>query len=251
MPPRTWDAATYDRISESMERFGRQVIARMELDGGETVLDAGCGSGRVTAALVDALPRGRVVAVDSAASMVETARRRLDGRADVRLGDLLDLDAGLREAADAVLCTATLHWIEDHDAAFAQLRRVLRPGGRLAGQCGGEGNVERIRAAAGRVGARAPFAEHLAGWPGPWHFPGAEATRERLLAAGFSAARCWVESAPYEPEDPREYIANMVIGPHRERLPEALREPYADAVMDELGPSPAVDYVRLNFDARA
>jgi trans-aconitate 2-methyltransferase len=245
----TWDAATYDRISASMEALGRQVIARMELAGDEVVLDAGCGSGRVTEVLVDALPRGRVIAVDNSPEMIEVARGRLGGRADVVTADLMELQLGA--PVDAALCTATLHWIDDHDGVFARLHAALRPGGRLFAQCGGDGNIERIRAIAARVGATPPFAAYLDGWRGPWNFPGADETAERLGRAGFSGIRCWLEASPYAPEDPREYIANMVVGPHRERLPEELREPFTDLVMEALPAPPLVDYVRLNIEARA
>src|SRR4030095_15712188 len=72
---------TYDRVSGPMEAMGLEVLSRLELQGDETVIDAGCGSGRITAALLERLPRGRVIAVDGAPSMIEAARERLGGRA--------------------------------------------------------------------------------------------------------------------------------------------------------------------------
>lgn len=249
MTAREWDAATYDRISASMEMLGRVVIDRMELAGDETVLDAGCGSGRVTQALVERLPRGRVIAVDSSPAMVEIARRLLGERVEVRLADLLELE--LAEPVDAILCTATLHWIDDHDRVLARLFAALVPGGRLMAQCGADRNVERFRSAAARIGAAEPYAEYLGGWRGPWNFPRADAARERLERAGFTGVRCWVEASPYEPERPREYITYMVIGPYVERLPESLRQPFVDAVMRDLHEPRLVDYVRLNMEARA
>ena len=75
--PRDWDAATYDRIADPMTRWGAEVLARLVLDGDETVLDAGAGSGRVTEMLLERLPTGRVVALDAAPSMLAEARKRL------------------------------------------------------------------------------------------------------------------------------------------------------------------------------
>src|SRR4051794_40166115 len=138
-PRRTWDGAAYDRLSTPMERLGREVLDRLELRGDETILDAGCGSGRLTELLIDRVPDGRVIGVDASASMIDAARERLGAGADLRVADLVGLDLS-GETVDVVFSTATFHWIADHDALFASLRAVLRPGGRLVAQCGGAGH---------------------------------------------------------------------------------------------------------------
>jgi trans-aconitate 2-methyltransferase len=245
---RTWDGQSYDRISGPMEALGLAVLERLELRGDETVLDAGCGSGRITQALIERLPRGRVIAVDASQSMVDAARERLPG-ADVRRVDLLELQ--LEEPVDAVLSTATFHWIADHERLFARLRAALRPGGQLVAQCGGEGNIDLLRAHANAVLAREPYAERFRGFQPPWNYAGPEQTRERLLAAGFSDAKCWLQPAPKQPEHPREFLSDIVLGPHYQHLPAELREPFIDDVLAELGEPVVVDYVRLNIDASA
>ena len=246
---RSWDGQTYDRISGPMEALGLEVLSRLQLAGDETVLDAGCGSGRITQALIERLPRGRVIAVDASPSMIEAARARLGPDADLRVVDLLELS--VQEPLDAILSTATFHWIGDHERLFARLRAALRAGGRLVAQCGGEGNIDGLRAKANVVRDRAPYAEHFRGWEPPWNYASAERTQERLLAAGFSAAECWMTPSPREPDHPREFLATIVLGPHVQQLPEDLREPFMDEVMVELGEPVVVDYVRLNIDATA
>jgi trans-aconitate 2-methyltransferase len=246
---RTWDGQSYDRISAPMETLGREVLARLRLHGGETVLDAGCGSGRITQALIERLPQGRVIAVDASPSMASAARERLGAQAEVRVADLLELE--LREPVDAILSTATFHWIADHDRLFARLHAALRPGGQLAAQCGGEGNITQLRGRAGEVIAREPYAERFADFQPPWNYAGPAATRERLLAAGFATAECWLQPAPKQPEHPREFLATIVLGPHVQHLPEDLREPFMDDVLAALGEPVVVDYVRLNIDATA
>jgi trans-aconitate 2-methyltransferase len=250
---RTWDGSSYDRISGPMEALGLAVLARLEVAGDETVLDAGCGSGRVTQALIERLPEGHVIAADASASMVAAARERLPG-ADVRQIDLLELDLaslGLGEPLDAVLSTATFHWILDHDALFRRLRGVLRTGGRLVAQCGGRGNIDVLRGRANDVLAREPYAAHFAGFRQPWNYAGPEETTQRLLDAGFAEAESWLEPAPQQPEEPREFLSTIVLGPHYQHLPERLREPFIDDVLTELGEPVVVDYVRLNIDATA
>ncbi len=141
------------------------VIERLALRGDETVLDAGCGSGRVTKLLLERLPEGRVIAVDAAPSMVEEARAALGPGVEVIQSDLTELE--LDERVDAVFSNAVFHWVPDHDALFARLRAALRPGGRLVAQCGGAGNVERFHEVAKAVGDEEPFAEYLAGLDRP------------------------------------------------------------------------------------
>jgi trans-aconitate 2-methyltransferase len=249
MPVREWDGASYDRISGPMELLGREVLERLELSGEEVVLDAGCGSGRITEALIPRLPLGHVIAVDESASMVAAARKRLGPGADVRVADLLELE--LQEPVDAVLSTATFHWISGHDELFRRLRRALRPGGRLVAQCGGEGNIDVLRGSARGLLSRAPYAEHFADWRPPWNYAGPDQTRERLHTAGFSAARCWLTPTPQQPEHPREFLATIIFEPHLRQLPEGLRERFIDELLEHVGEPVTVDYVRLNIDAVA
>src|SRR5919201_3603575 len=177
-PARDWDGAEYDRLSSAMAALGREVLERLELRGDETVIDAGCGSGRVTEALLERLPHGRVIGVDVSASMIEAARERLGDRVELHVADLASFDLGLQ--ADAILSTATFHWIADHDALFGRLRAHLRPGGLLVAQCGGHGNIASVHAAARATTATAPYASHFEGWRGPRNFATPEDTDRRL-----------------------------------------------------------------------
>jgi trans-aconitate 2-methyltransferase len=243
---RDWDAATYDRVSSPQVEWAGPVLDRLELRGDETVLDAGCGSGRVTAMLIERVPRGRVIAVDAAPAMVAKAREEIGDRAEVLLLDLAELR--LREPVDAVFSNAVFHWIADHDALFARLHEALRPEGRLVAQCGGKGNVQRFHEAARAVASEEPYAEHLAGWRGPWNFADAEETAERLRRAGFADIETWLEPYPVTPPDPTGFLRTVCLGPHLEQLPEALRPGYVDAVRERCGSE--LDYVRLNIDAK-
>jgi trans-aconitate 2-methyltransferase len=243
---RDWDAATYDRVSEPQVEWAAEVLGRLPLRGDETVLDAGCGSGRVTFLLLERLPAGHVIAVDSAPSMVEHAREALGERATVFRANLTELE--LSERVDAVFSNAVFHWIADHQLLFERLFAALGPGGRLVAQCGGAGNVERFHRAADAVGSEAPYAAYLAGWTGPWNFAGADETAVRLRRAGFSDVEAWLEPRPVAPPDPSGYLRSVCLGYHLERLPEALRAAYVEAVLERCGRE--LDYVRLNITAR-
>src|SRR3954468_7594291 len=111
--PREWDARSYDRVAAPMTSWGTAVLERLPLDGDETVLDAGCGSGRVTELLAERLTRGRVIALDGSAAMLDAARGPLE-----RFGDRIQLvHADLSQPlpidgpVDAILSTATFHWL--------------------------------------------------------------------------------------------------------------------------------------------
>jgi trans-aconitate 2-methyltransferase len=245
--PRDWNADSYERVSGPLEAMGRDVLDRLELSGEERVLDAGCGTGRVTAALVERLPRGQVIAVDGSSRMVEQARARLGDAIDVRVADLLELE--LDPLVDAILSTATFHWIAGHDRLFANLLTVLRPGGRLVAQCGGAGNVAKLDEAARKVGARESYSAALGHWAGPWNFASPAETEERLRRLGWVDVWTWSHAVQVEPDDPHEYLGTVALGSHLERLEDHLKDPFIDAVLAELD-EPVVDYVRLNILAR-
>jgi trans-aconitate 2-methyltransferase len=245
---RDWDASTYERVSGPQEEWARKVLGRLPLEGSETVLDAGCGTGRVTKLLLERLPHGHVVAVDAAPSMVEHAREALGERATVLQSDLVDLE--LDDPVDAAFSNAVFHWVSDHDRLFARLHAAMKPGARLIAQCGGKGNIERFHGLAAEVAASPDYAEHLAGWAGPWNFASAEATRERLERTGFADVETSLEDAPISPPEPRAFMRTVCLGPHLERLPEDLRDAFLDEVVARAGERPTLDYVRLNIAAR-
>lgn len=245
--PRDWDGATYDRVSDPMARWGAAVLDRLELDGDEAVLDAGCGSGRVTELLAARLPRGRVVALDASPSMIDQARDRLapfGHRIAYVVADLGEpLPLGRLAPVDAILSTATFHWVADHDALFAHLAAVLRSGGRLVAQCGGYGNIASVQAVLATIGD---------GWLGDVHFETPEATARRLAAAGFVDIETWLQPEPTRfdrGEAFETYLRTVILGSHVGRLPAGERDAFVAEVAERLG-EPVIDYVRLNISGR-
>lgn len=245
MGSRDWDAATYDRIADPMTRWGTTVLDRLVLRGDETVLDAGCGSGRVTEQLCERLPGGRVIALDGSPSMIEEARRRLARFGAAVTFVVADLAEPLPippASVDAILSTATFHWVADHGRLFGNLASVLRPGGPLVAQCGGAGNVATVRAALAAAGET---------WAGPWTFATPEEAQARLEASGFRDVATWLQEEPtrLDPGPPlEEYLRTVVLGAHLERVPAEARDRYVRAVASRLA-EPVIDYVRLNIVA--
>jgi trans-aconitate 2-methyltransferase len=240
--PRDWDAATYDRLPIPMTRWGEAVVGWLDLRGDERVLDAGCGTGQVTATLRDRLPRGHIVALDGSPSMIERAHERLgDDRVEFLVADLTE-PIPLDEPVDAVLSTATFHWILDHDALFHRLAAVMRPGSQLAAQCGGAGNTHSIGEALEQMGES---------FGGRKLFASPEETRVRLEAAGFTDIETWLhdEPTPLPAGDLEPYLETICLGDHIEGKDDDERRAFAHEVASRM-PAPLIDYVRLNIRAR-
>ncbi len=248
-PWRQWDGAIYDRVADPQTRWGAAVLERLELRGDETVLDCGCGSGRVTEQLLARLPAGRVVALDASRSMLDQARRRLAHaveRVTFVEADLLRLSpATLGDDApvDAVFSSATFHWVPDHPLLFANLAGVMRPGGQLSAQCGAEDNISELLAVARQVGLDSHGARE---------FASPEVTRERLEAAGFEDVRVWTHKEPTSFDDEAqltEFLGAVCFGEVLEGMDDEDRAALLRDVVDAM-PQPVIDYVRLNMVAR-
>jgi ubiquinone/menaquinone biosynthesis C-methylase UbiE len=101
---------------------------------GRRILDVGCGAGPLLAGLRD---RGAIVTgIDQSAGMVELARRRLGADADLRVAELGSPLPFPDDAFDDVTASLVLHYLQDWGPALAELRRVLKPGGRLIASVG-------------------------------------------------------------------------------------------------------------------
>ena len=254
--PKEWNASAYHALSGPQFAWGLRVLERVRLTGRERVLDAGCGSGRVTAAIASRLERGFVVGCDLSENMTRAAATSLGGEpaTAVVCADLLMLP--FRGVFDLIFSTATFHWIRDYDRLFAELRAALGTGGRLEAQCGGGPNLAAIHARADAVAATEPFRAHFATWEEPWLFATPEETTRRLARAGFTAIDCWLEHAPTTFPDAERFgafIESVVMRPYLARLPDpSLRREFLDAIIAlAAGDDPAftLDYWRLNISA--
>ncbi len=251
-----WDAATYDAPAQSVQgAWGRKLIASYPWRGDEHVLDAGCGTGTLAAALLEQFPDLRVTAVDADASMIAAAKKALapfGDRVAIIQADLTQLPDGLPDV-DVVFSNAVFHWIHDHPTLFRSLHNALVPEGQLVAQCGGAGNLRNTRAAVQRIIEAAPWSAAFDDWQPPWHYADAKATQTHLEAAGFKDVQAWLTPAP-TPFESRNafqaFVTGTTLRPYRPRVPEAAWESFVDDVMAEAkGPPWELDYVRLDVRA--
>ncbi len=256
---REWNSSAYARLSDPQAGWGRKVLQSLTVRGDETILDAGCGAGRVTAELLGRLPRGRVLALDLSYNMVAEARQALASRFGPHVCYLqADLQAiPLREAVDGVFSTAVFHWVPNHDALFASILAALKPGGWLVAQCGGGPNLQRLRDRARALMGSPEYAAFFADWRAPWLYPDPQQTAERLQRLGFAEVNTWLEESPVclpDAQTFREFEANVTMHRHLERIPdEKLRERFLDELARQYGqdnPPFELDYWRLNIRAK-
>jgi len=256
--PAEWDAAIYHRVSMPQVTWGGKVLERLVLSGDETVVDAGCGTGRLTADLLERLPRGRVIAVDQSTNMLSQAADYLVPRFGNRVtflhADVQDLE--LPEPVDAIFSTATFHWVLDHPRLFRALFACLKPGGRLVAQCGGGPNIARLRHRAESLLESPDFRAKAVGWTNPWEFATPDETADRLAAAGFTDIETSLEPAATTFPDASvfgEFVASVVLRAHLDALPEPTDRLAFIAKMTTLAagddPPFTLDYWRLNLAA--
>jgi len=255
---REWNSSVYHRLSGPQVSWGKKVLSRLKLRGDEVVLDAGCGTGRLTADLLAALPRGRVVGVDLSGNMLRDARQHLAQfapRVTLVSCDLLHLP--FVRAFDGIVSTAAFHWVLDHDQLFLNLRRALVPGGWLEAQCGGGPNLVQLRQRIDALAAAPSFAPFFAGFREPWLFQYAQGAAETLRRAGFVDVETSIEPAPTVLDSASQYtefVRNIIVRRHLENLPtEALRAQFMARLTEQTAqddPPFALDYWRLNLCGR-
>jgi trans-aconitate 2-methyltransferase len=256
---REWNSSAYHCLSAPQVSWGKKVLARLRLRGDEVVLDAGCGTGRLTADLLEALPHGRVVGVDLSQNMLRLARGHLaefGSRVSLAACDLLHLP--FERSFEVIVSTAAFHWVLDHDRLFENLRRALMPEGRLEAQCGGGPNLEKLRQRASALMENSDFARFFAGFREPWLFQDAPAAAEVLRRAGFVDIETSVEEAPTvldSAERYSEFIRNIIFRRHLERIPseEGRSEFIMRLTVKAAGDDPpfSLDYWRLNLRGQA
>ncbi|HUM05247.1 MAG TPA: methyltransferase domain-containing protein [Terriglobales bacterium] len=256
---REWNAAEYHRLSAPQYAWGQRVLSELPLRGDERVLDAGCGSGRLTEPLLRSLPRGYVVGVDISCNMVAHAQQMLRGEFGARshfvAADLLALP--FHEVFDGIFSTASFHWVLDHDALFGNLRNALRPGGWLHAQCGGGPNLARLRQRVRELGQTPAFSKWLGDFAEPWHFSNDDAAKSRLRSAGFHEIATSLECSPVclsSNEQFQDYLRTFILHRHLEQLPAGDMRRLFTSTLAEISsaddPPWILDYWRLNLRAR-
>jgi trans-aconitate 2-methyltransferase len=263
-----WNAERYHAISDPQFEWGRRVLHRLAPQPGERILDLGCGTGRLTTAILEAMGVGHVVGVDRSEPMLRAAvdhAVRLppvtalhDVAVETSCLSYVQADGQalpFADAFDAVFSAAAMHWMTDHDAVFASVYRALAPGGRFIAQCGGGPNLRGLLDRAGNLLEQHPFAEHAASWTEPWQFADVPTTMVRLERAGFTSIEVTLEPTPTTMPNAAayaEFVSVICLRSQLTLLPEPLRPSFVQAVTDQAARDDepfTLDCWRLNIAA--
>lgn len=251
-----WNAEVYDKIGTPMRGWAQQVIDDLGLRGGETVLDAGCGSGSVTLDLWERVKEGNIYALDSSPDMIARLRATLVERGIENIIPMqTDLTKfSLPEMVDVVFSNAVFHWIQDDTGLFGSLARATKSGGRLRAQCGGGENNKKLMTATRDVEKRIPYAEHLSGRVDSRKYRTEQQAVEALQRNGWKNARANLFPSPVEFEDIDSavlYLKTIILQQQASALPEELSDQFLRDVIDEViirhGAPFVADYVRLDL----
>jgi trans-aconitate 2-methyltransferase len=189
--PVRWDAEEYARNSAAQLGWARELIGKLRLSGNESVLDIGCGDGRVSAELAQRVPRGEVIGCDSSPQMIAKAQSAFPPGSHANLSfQLADARAlGFQDRFEVAFSNATLHWVKDQPTVLRGVARALKRGGRLLFQMGGRGNGEELIAMARLMTGEAQWRGFFQGFEFPWGFHGPEEYRSWCGDAGLRVLR--------------------------------------------------------------
>jgi|ERR1035441_2265983 trans-aconitate methyltransferase len=188
-----FDGKKYEEASVHQREWGTKLIAELDLQGTERILDLGCGAGALCAQIADLVPDGEVVGIDASRGMIEAAQSKVRKNLRFLLMDINELN--FVEEFDVVFSNATLHWIKDHRRLLRNVDRALREGGRLRFNFAGEGNCSHFFSVIREAMAAEELAVHFAGFDWPWYMPSVEEYSAVMDASGLNNARVWGENA--------------------------------------------------------
>ena len=236
-----WDAADYARVGAFVAELGGAALDLLDPKPGERILDVGCGEGTLTRKIIEC--GATVLGIDNSPEMIEAAR---GNGVDALLLDAADMQ--FFAEFDAAFSNATLHWVLAKEQAARSIFRALKPGGRFAGEMGGEGNLRKLRDA---------LDEELIirGYVPPFEASNWYASPEEFAAVYEAAGFRDLDARLIERPTPIKHGVAAWVTTFRKgwldraAVPEGERSEIAAAVADRVG-SNIADYVRLRFIMR-
>lgn len=186
-----WNAEDYAKNSSAQLGWAQELIAKLALSGNESVLDIGCGDGKITAQIARTVSSGRVLGIDLSDSMIRFASSRHPSTRNPNLSfrQMDAADIRLPERFDIAFSNATLHWVQDHVAVLRGVHGALNGGGKILFQMGGYGAVAEVLGAIREVMRQSRWSHYFEGFTSPYHFYGPAEYEKWLSECGFQPKR--------------------------------------------------------------
>ena len=256
-----WDAETYDKVSDTHEQWARKIIFSKKWTKKEIIMDAGCGSGRITKILAEIVPFGKVYGIDSDENMIKKAKYNLKDFENVRIiqSNLLDINFDMMQSkVNVIFSNAVLHWILNHYKVFSNFYDLLFEEGQLLIQCGGYGNLQKATSVFDAVKESSEFKEYFSNWKTQWNFAKPSDTEKILKDIGYRDIHIYLEDYPVTFKDKNSYsvyLKTVVLGPYLKYLhSENLQNRFLQRIIqlkenDNEEQMLTLDYKRLNIFA--
>lgn len=226
--PTDWQANDYAKNSCGQLAWALSLLDRAELGQQESVLDIGCGDGKITAEIAKRVPGGRVVGIDSSTNMVALAERTWNTVPNLTFHRADAQQLALPEMFDVAFSNSTLHWVPDHLSVLKGVADSLKPGGRIIFSMGGRGTAALVYTVLEELQLEQSWGEYLADAESPHHFHGVEEYEKWLPQSGFTADRVALVPKPMRHADEaalRGWIRTTWV-PYTNRIPAALRDEF-------------------------
>ncbi len=230
-----WDAKNYHKVSSIQETWALELLSKRKWKGNEVLVDAGCGTGRVTKIISNILKEGKIYAIDLDHNMIENAKLNLKDQENVIFikSDLSTVE--LPEPVDIIFSNAVIHWIKDHYNLFRNFLKLLKQSGEILIQCGGKGNLETIQSILDLTRKSNVFKGYFQDWEDPWNFATAEETFSIMERVGFKKIETSLSKKIAKFSSSKEYklfMKTVVMKPYLSYLPSDYNNQITDSFMD-------------------
>lgn len=230
-----WNATDYAKSSSAQKIWADELIEKLHLTGNETLLDAGCGDGKITAQLARLLPGGRVIGIDSSEQMIRLAQSMFgsDQYRNLRFEKMDVTQLSFENQFNVIFSNACLHWVKDHQPVLNGFHQALKKGGRLLLQMGGKGNAEDVVQIVEHIIQSGIWNQYFEGCEFPYGFHDPENYKKWLKASGFQWKRVELIPKDMMHENSSQLAAwiRTTWLPYLDRVPDELREKLIDKIL--------------------
>ena len=240
-----WDAKEYQKSSSAQQKWAKELIKKMDLNGSEKMLDLGCGDGKITSEIATHLETGCILGIDSSEDMIKLAKETFPDTEQPNLKfkvkDFQDLNYD--EEFDLIFSNAALHWVKDHSNILKGMKRSLKSNGKILIQMGGKGNGKEILDISTKMTHKPEWNSYFQNFSFPYGFYDPEIYGKWLKEAGLKALRVELISKIMDQngvEGLKSWMQTVWL-PYTQRIPVDLQEKFIDDVANKYLESHPVD----------